>query len=160
MKPYLFIATLLFSYTTLHANEVSWVDEQVDAIKPPRVGLKTTTASLVKDPFIFLNKSQKTTASSKSASTPTMADSIIPLGIVNSQTDTSLTQQETYKKLSVDAILNKSALIQGQWYKQDDTVQGYTIKSVHKTTIVLSKNNKDLILSTNSKNLNLKFKEK
>jgi hypothetical protein len=89
-----------------------------------------------------------------------MADSIIPLGIVNSQTDTSLAQQETYKKLSVDAILNKSALIQGQWYKQDDTVQGYTIKSVHKTTIVLSKNNKDLILSTNSKNLNLKFKEK
>jgi len=160
MKPYLFIATLLFSYTTLHANEVSWVDEQVDAIKPPRIGLKSGAASLVKDPFIFLNKSQKTTASSKSASTPTMADSIIPLGIVNSQTDTSLTQQETYKKLSVDAILNKSALIQGQWYKQDDTVQGYTIKSVHKTTIVLSKNNKDLILSTNSKNLNLKFKEK
>jgi len=160
MKTYLFVATLLFSCTMSHANEVSWVDEQVDAIKPPREGLKLSATNLVKDPFIFLHKSQKTAASSNTKSMPATADSIIPLGIVNSQTNTSLAKQEPYKKLSVDAILNKSALIQGQWYKQDDVVQGYTIKSIHKTTLVLSKNNKDLILSTNSKNLNLKFKEK
>ena len=91
-----------------------------------------------------------------------MADSIIPLGIVKSQTDmqTIVTDKEPAKTLSVDAIINKSALINGKWYVQEDVIQGYTIKQVHKTSIVLSKNNKDLVLSTNSKNLNLKFKNK
>lgn len=158
---------LLFSaYLILGANdnvELSWVDEQVEAIKPPREGLKVAAVNHLKDPFIFLdkNKSEKKTDGTN-RSTHKMADSIIPLGIVKSQTDmqTIVTDKEPAKTLSVDAIINKSALINGKWYVQEDVVQGYTIKQVHKTSIVLSKNDKDLVLSTNSKNLNLKFKNK
>lgn len=90
-----------------------------------------------------------------------MANRIIPVGITNSNTSTNQKiVQSSNRALAIDAIINKSVLINGKWYKIDDVVQGYTIKSIFRTSIVLSKNNKDLILSTNSKNLNLKFKNK
>lgn len=161
------VLLLLSACIVLNANnqgELSWVDEQVEAIKPPRQGLKTTSLNHLKDPFIFLekNKSTKNTDSSK-VSTHMNADKVIPLGITQkSQTDTSVavTLVDQAKSLSVDAIINESALINGKWYTLEDVIHGYTIKQVHKTSVVLSKNDKDLVLSTNSKNLNLKFKNK
>ena len=171
MKAYIKITILLLSSALLYANEasieqiqnneLSWVDEQVNAIKPARNGLKESAINVVKNPFIHLDKNKIKKEGEKTATPAFLADRIIPVGITNSQTDvTQKKGQTSYRELAIDAIINKSVLINGQWYKTDDVVQGYTIKSIFRTSIVLSKNNKDLILSTNSRNLNLKFKNK
>ena len=53
MKFY-FILTLFLSF--LHADELLWVNAQIEAIAPNRVGLNKSDISTLKDPFIFLNK--------------------------------------------------------------------------------------------------------
>ena len=53
MKTFIILTLLLFT-NNLSANELAWVDQQVEAIKPPRSGLKSSTLNSVSDPFIFL----------------------------------------------------------------------------------------------------------
>ena len=50
------ISLLLFIASLLCANELSWVDEQVEAIKPARPGIDNSIISAIEDPFIFLEK--------------------------------------------------------------------------------------------------------
>lgn len=57
MKKYLLILTLTMS-TSLFANELHWVDTQVEAIKPPRKGMQTQELAGIKDPFVFLVKKE------------------------------------------------------------------------------------------------------
>ena len=49
------ILLLLVLSTTLFSDELSWVDEQVEAIKPPRHGILRRDISKLRDPFIFLS---------------------------------------------------------------------------------------------------------
>ena len=59
MKILFTFTTLLLS--TLIADEtLSWVDKQIEAIKPPRVSVSDSKLSLLKDPFIFQKSIQTT----------------------------------------------------------------------------------------------------
>lgn len=68
MKAYITITLSLISSALLCANEpvkeqienneLAWVDEQVNAIKPSRDGLKDSTVGHIKNPFIHLAKKQ------------------------------------------------------------------------------------------------------
>jgi len=151
MKTLLFI-TFLFLTQSLSSNELAWVDEQVNAIKPPRTGIKNSAISRLKDPFIFFKKkkSKKSSKSKKRVSNKKVA----------SATNTRTLRKKVKKTLTLDAIMNHSALISGKWYKIDDKVGRYTLTNVDETSVVLSNKGKRLVLSTNSRNLNLKFKNK
>ncbi|OIP56642.1 MAG: hypothetical protein AUK54_01695 [Helicobacteraceae bacterium CG2_30_36_10] len=151
MKKHIIISFLFLFSVVLSSNELAWVDEQINAIKPPRKGLSNSAVSNLKNPFIFLNKQSTKTVSNKPvSSSPTIASSTAKI----SKPTTS------NKILYLDAIMNKSALISGTWYKTNDSVQGYTILDITRTSVVLTKNSKRLVLSTNSTNQNLKFKNK
>ena len=143
----LIIVTLLLVATHLLANELAWVDEQIEAIKPPRKGISTRDISKLKDPFIFLHakKAKKRVRSpyrrySKSSSKKQI--------------------QRHSSKLSLEAILNKSALINGKWYKEGEKVYGYKIEKVNLQSILLTRGKKQILLSTVSKSKNLKFNNK
>lgn len=151
MKKYIIISFLFLFSVVLSSNELAWVDEQIDAIKPPRKGLSNSAVSNLKSPFIFLNKQSAKTVSNKPASSN--------LSVASSTAKTS-EPAASNKGLYLDAIMNKSALISGIWYKTNDNVQGYTILDITRTSVVLTKNSKRLVLSTNSTNRNLKFKNK
>lgn len=149
MKTLLITLSLLLS-VNLFSDELKWVDEQIEAIKPPRSGVDESKVNATVDPFLFLGKKSlsSTTAASKSSS-----------GYKSS----SASKAKVYRKgksLTLKAILNKSALINNKWYKINEKVGKYIISDIDKTTVTLKYGKSKLFLSTNSINKNLKFKNK
>ncbi len=149
----LLIVTFLFLAQSLSSSELAWVDEQVNAIKPPRTGIKSSTIARLQDPFIFLKKktSKKSKTKSKTKSRRRLSNKILT-------SNTKLSANYLKRTLTLDAVINHSALISGKWYKINDKINGYTLIKVNITSVVFANNNKKFILSTNSRNTNLKFK--
>ena len=152
----LFLSSILL-LTTSYANELkselNWVDQQVQAIKPPREGINNSKLSVLSTPFIFLEKNK---IKDKEANKNTKKTDFIPKKSSIVSTSTEIKKIEE-KKLQVDAIINKSILINGKWYKTNDKVNGYTIKNIGYNSATLIRNEKELVLTTSFKNSNIKF---
>ena len=144
----LYIAFILLIASDLFSNELAWVDEQVEAIKPERIGVSNKEISKIHTPFIFLHKvsESKSTGGKKNIS---------PIYSKNKKIS-----KHRSIHLRLEAILNKSAMINGKWYKQGAYVHGYKLLKVHRKSILLSRKNKKILLSTVSRSKNIKFKIK
>jgi len=156
MKTFLILVTVLFT-VDLVANELSWVDEQVEAIKPPRTGMKSRELSTTKDPFIFLSKNRIKHTENKDGTVRRQTTS------TSSKTTTVSALKKPKKKqgpLSVAMVMNSSAMINGHWYKVGDKIKGYRVSNIDSTSVLLTKNEKKLLLSTKSKSKNLNFRNK
>lgn len=155
MKTILIASASIVLTGILCANELAWVDEQIEAIKPARKGI---TVSYAENPFIFLEKNgykakgkRKVFSRSSSAkSTPSPKGSTPYLSDI----------QPSKTELILDLIINSSAMINGNWHKINDRVGSYTLVYVGKDSVTLKIGDKELILSTHTKNKNLKFKNK
>ena len=150
MKKYILITLFLLFSINLSSNELAWVDEQIEAIKPSRSGLVTKNVATLKNPFIVVEKEKKlvTTKSGKKVYV----------------TSKKFSKKKIYKTsrryFSLNAIMNNSALINGRWYKLNDRIGSYRVKIISMTYVILAKGSEKLKLTTNSKNKNLKFKQK
>ena len=155
----LFIAMIILLTTNLSSDELAWVDEQVEAIKPPRTGMKSRELSVLKDPFIFLKKNRIDENKDKKKNSTRRARST---SVPNKTTASSNTKKVIKKKrtLSVTMLMNSSAFINEKWYKVGDKVRGYKVSKIDSSSVLLTKNKKKLLLSTNSKNKNLNFNNK
>ncbi len=144
------ILCALFVPFSLFANELTWVDEQIKAIQPARDGVSNKTVSYLEDPFIFFKKqNSKKKIYKKSSKT------------YSKKSSESITAKTYIKGFSLDAIMNDSALINNKWYKLGQQVGTYTLKEVNRDNIILvKKGTKNIVLSTNTKNRTLKFKNK
>ena len=152
------LALSLYGSVEKPKNELAWVNQQVEAIKPKRDGINTGLLSRLSDPFIFLDKN-KTEKKEKT----TTQKAVIPSStstVTNTAAKLETAKKPSYKTLTLDAVINQSVLINGEWYKLNDTVRGYTIKSISLKSATLIKNKKELVLTTNTKNSTLKFKNK
>jgi len=142
------LSLLILASTSLLSNELSWVDDQVEAIKPPRTGMKSSVLSGVKDPFIFLiRKDDKDIKTTVVRAKPTIR--------------THRKTQRVYKPskvLMLKAVMNNSALINGKWYKSGDTINGYKVMQVNRFSVLLNKKKKELLLTTQSSSKKLNFK--
>lgn len=139
--------------TTLCATELEWVDEQIEAIKPPRKGY---AISGVNDPFVFLEKNKPKSKEKGSSSAPRAKAAVAKLA-------SGEKKDEVVKKSGVfvlSTIINSSALINGIWYKKSDVINSYTISDISKNSVTLKKGDKQLVLSTVTKKQTLKFKNK
>lgn len=145
MKYILPILSLLFTIS-LCSDELQWVDKQIEAIKPPREGVSDANISLLKDPFLFANGS--------------FSDSSAKPALKSSKTSKHKSSRIKYRRYVLKTIINKSAMINGKWYKINDKVGIYTLSEVNRNSVTLSYKNRKLVLSTVSKNKNLKFKDK
>ena len=141
---FLFMLSVIF--ISINADELSWVDTQIEAILPNRVGIDKSSITKVKNPFIFLlkNKSSKKKNSFKSNSTKKYHKKKRVL-------------KHRRKRLILDAIMNNSALINGKWYKLGETINSYKIVKIEQNSIFLTKDKIDIELSTVSKIQNLNF---
>lgn len=155
MKTLYIASTIALLTSVLSATELSWVDEQIEAIKPPRKGANINS---IANPFIFLEKNgyikkvpKKDTSKSATVKSSTNA-SKISLDEVE--------QKKKYTKLTLELIINSSAMINGVWYKKNSKVNDYTLVDINKDSITLKQGDKKLILSTRTKNKSLKFKNK
>jgi hypothetical protein len=139
--------------TSLFASELEWVDEQIEAIKPPRKGY---AISGVDDPFIFLEKN-KPKSKEKGVSSAPRAKVAATKSISGGQKDDGVKKSSSFE---LSTIINSSALINGNWYKKSDVINSYTISDISKNSVTLKKGDKVLILSTVTKKQTLKFKNK
>ena len=144
----LLVSTVLLSENiTANASELSWVDEQVKAIKPSRSGAKNWYLGSVKNPFIFLGKAKSSSSKDKtSSSIPSKTTSV-----------KGLDTQKPTQKLTLEAIINKSALIDGKWYQEGQNVYGYKLEKVSGRNVLLQKSGKNVLLTTKSERKSLKF---
>ena len=141
----IFLITLVILVSALSANELAWVDKQIESIKPPREGLNSSVIASLSDPFIFLQK--KVLSDTKGAILP---DSPFVL----------TSEVKTAPSFRLTAIMNNSALINGKWYKLGDTIEGYKLLAINSKSVNLASKKTKLTLSTQSSSTNLKFKNK
>lgn len=143
-------------------NELSWVDEQVNAIKPNRNGTTNTKISKIRNPFIYLKKnmSKKSNSAKESTTKSRLTSNAITKSDSNSnETLSSLKKVTTPNSiLTLSAIINSSALINGQWYKLGQKVNNYKIVKMHKSSVTLTRGKKTTVLTTKSSASKLKFK--
>lgn len=142
----------------IYANELQWVDEQIEAIKPPRKGVNILK---VDTPFVFLEKNRpeikKEAKTQQQTNIDTSQEESSKVVDQNIENDNSGIQKDNF---NLDAIINSSAMINGGWYKKNDIIDGYVVFSIDKTSVILKKDTKELILSTYINNSSLKFKSK
>lgn len=156
MKSLLFIPLILTAALSANNDDLSWVDTQVDAIKPPRDGESTSNISRIKDPFIFLKKNS-TQKESKSKKSP---KAMIANKTKNTKSNSTSEKPVVFSKhsLSLGAIINSTAFINGKWFKLGESVNGYKITKIDKKTVTLVDGSKTKVLSTATENTKLKFK--
>lgn len=132
-------ASLLLFQTMFSADEFSWIDTQIDAIKLPRIGINNSQMLNIKDPFISYKKTQNQQP--------------------NSEVKQTSIKKSNNASIKLSAIINNSALINGVWYKLNQSIEGFIISTITKTTVILIKGDKKLVLTTKDQNKNIKFKQ-
>ena len=145
----LYLLLILLITTQLFSDNLVWVDEQIEAIKPARIGVSKKEISKIKNPFIFLHKD---TDSKK----------------FQAAKGVSATSYAGYKKVlkhksihfRLNAILNKSAMINGKWYKEGSYVYGYKLTKVNRKSALLTQRNRKILLSTKSRSKKIKINNK
>lgn len=157
------IVLLLWGITLslLIADELKWVDEQVNAIKPNRDGVSNMQIAKLRNPFVYLKKNRPKEEKSNSRSvTPNLSSSSKTASqSVRTNTPKTVTSLRVKNhKLRLNAIINTAALINDEWYKKGDIIAGYKVVYISKTKVKLRKNNRITILTTQSNSNKLKFK--
>jgi len=155
MKTY--IISLLLLTLNLYSTELKWVDEQIDAIKPLRVGLKQSDVDMLKDPIIFTNGKVTRSSQTKSKKFVKRKKTYRSYSKTSSK---SKIDYKTIRGLKLEAIINNTALISGKWYKLNDKIKTYKISEINRTTVLLTRKGKNIMLSTSNKNRTIKFKNR
>jgi len=150
MKTFIISTVFLTLVNNSFSNEIKWVDKQIKAIKPDRIGIDNSKINSINDPFVFIVKTKK---SQKKVNQTTYK---------NKKSSKSLKNQNTLsdekKFLVINAIINDSVLINGKWYKLKDKVGKYTINKIERKTVYLKSKSKKLLLTIKNKNKKIKFK--
>ncbi len=153
MKTYLVIG--LIGFLSLHAaipsavevtsmpaapkedKELAWVDEQIKAILPARVGIADGAINSLRDPMKLAKPAPKTSGGTSLMAPPKLgATTLLPLKPVVVE-----------EPLRLKALMNKSALISEKWYKVGDTVRGYSLAEIKPNSVLLlGKKGQKLIL--------------
>ncbi|ABB44660.1 hypothetical protein Suden_1383 [Sulfurimonas denitrificans DSM 1251] len=149
MKITLIILLAFLLSKSLFASELGWIDEQIETIKLPRKGVVASDAI---SPFVFLKKNSSKEQDSKNST-------------ILSLQKADITGIEKPKKEIIDAssfdlsaIINSSAMINGNWHKINDVLKGYTLFEIDKDSVILKQGDNLILLSTATKKEALKFK--
>ena len=141
MKKFITASVLLLSIEAFATSDLKWVNEQVDAIKPSRTGISSNFISGLKDPI-----KPEEVKKVKKKNSPT---------IITSTTKSS--RELHLKPLTLESIINKSAYINGKWYRENDQVRGKKITLISKNYVILQYKKKQTRLFINKKNDKIKI---
>jgi len=147
MKTTLLALTLLSSLSLAVDSNMSWVDQKIEEIKPQRNGLNNSDLKRLKNPFIII-RDANAVSSTKTSTSKTTAK------------DTPLKRDMSKAPLTLQMVLNSSALINNKWLKENDTTRGYKLTQIQSGYVVLERKNKKikLFIAQKSKNLNISTK--
>ena len=134
------------------SSDMAWVDQKIEEIKPQRNGMSNNRLSSLKSPFIIIKKEVKDDdkkASKKSNKTATTDAKNSPLK-----------KDMSKEPLTLQMVLNSSALINGKWLKENEKTRGYTLTQIQSGYVVLERKKKKikLFISQKTDNLNISTK--
>lgn len=163
MKKYLLIPFL--SLITLHAaigsagttttvtqqnedKELAWVDEQILAILPSRIGVSEGYINTLRDPMKMTKPAQTSKIGFNLLAPPKLGST---MGI--------LAQPKVIEEpLRLLAIMNKSVLISGKWCKVGESIRGFTLSEIKSNSVLLTdKKDQKLILFLTKQNNNIRI---
>ena len=113
----------------LLSYDFTWIDRQIEAIQSPRVGISKKSIEAINNPFILYEDSN-----------PKEPQAI---------QSTSKTQPINFR---LDAIINKSAMINGKWYKEKEYILNYKVAKINKKSILLTQKENKILLFIKSNN--------
>jgi len=128
-------------------KELAWVDEQILAILPARIGVPDGFINSLRDPM----KMKKAVPTVKSGSNLLAPPKLGSMGV--------LAQPKVLEEpLRLLAIMNKSVLISGKWYKVGQSVRNFTLTEIKSNSVLLTgKKDQKLILFLTKQNSNIKI---
>jgi hypothetical protein len=143
------LALTLFATFLQADTSTSWIDQKVEEIKPQRQGLNTSTINALKSPFIVIRAESKGPVSTGTKTVSADASK-------KAEPEKDMSQEP----LTLQAVLNTSALINGKWLKESAVIRGYTLVEVRNDYVMLELKNKKLklFIAQKSKNLNISTK--
>jgi hypothetical protein len=150
---FLFFANIIVNAEEL-PDELKWVDAQIATIKAKRDTLLSAQINTIKNPFIFFKpKKEKEEKNEKKITENNIQKSTTNASMANITKKRFKTKSAIVNAVfNLKAIMNKTALINKKWYKLGDKVgNGYVLSEVYLNYVVLTKRNKKIILTTNSK---------
>lgn len=133
-------------------RELAWVDEQIKAIIPVRIGVSDGYINSLNDPIKYKSSAPMATGISTNLLAPPKLGSFPML----------LTPPKVVEEpLRLQALMNKSALINGTWYRLNDAVRSYRLVDIKATSILLSgAKGQNLILFITKQNNDIKINTK
>ena len=141
---------ILALFTTLLQADVNmaWVDQKIDEIKPQRSGLNSAKLAALKSPFIIVIEEEK---DGKSSGAKKGSSSRSKFPVKKDMSGAPLTLQ---------VVLNNTAMINNKWYKENETVRGYKLIQIKSGHVVLERRNKKIKLFIAQKNKKLNISTK
>lgn len=136
-------------------KELAWVDEQIQAILPSRIGVTDGFINSLNDSIKYLSSAPKGGDSGMKLLAPPRLGTIPMLPII------PLVPKIVEEPLRLQGLMNKSALINGKWYHLNDTVRSFTLVEIKPASILLSgTKGQQLILFIGKQNNNIKINTK
>jgi hypothetical protein len=136
-------------------KELAWVDEQIQAILPARVGVADGYINSLNDPIKYTSSAPVAGANGIKLLPPPRFGSIPMLPGM------PLVPKVVVEPLRLEGLMNKSALINGKWYHLNDAVRSYTLAEIKPSSILLSgAKGQQLILFISKQNTNIKINTK
>jgi len=127
-------------------KELAWVDEQIQAIIPSRIGIPEGFINSLKDPMKMKASIPSDLNGAKLLPPPKLGNN--PPLVVE-------------EPLRLQAVINKSVLINGKWYKLNDSIRNYTLFEIKNNSVLLiGKKEQKLILFLTKQNTNIKITTK
>ena len=136
-------------------KELAWVDEQIHAILPSRIGVADGYINSLNDPIKYVSTTGTAGVNGLKLLPPPK------LGSMPMLPDTLMTPKVVLEPLRLEGLMNKSALINGKWYRLNDAVRSYTLAEIKPSSILLSgAKGQQLILFISKQNTNIKINTK
>jgi len=133
-------------------KELEWVDEQIRAILPARIGVADGFINSLTDPIKYTSPEPKLRMLGGNLLAPPRLGSMPMLPSI---------PKVVIEPLRLEGLMNKSALINGKWYHINDAVRSYTLAEIKASSILLSgAKGQQLILFISKQNNNIKINTK
>lgn len=136
-------------------KELAWVDEQIQAILPARIGVADGYINSLNDPMKYVSSAPVAGANGLKLLPPPR------LGAMPMLPNMPIVPKVVLEPLRLEGLMNKTALINGKWYRLNDTVRSYTLAEIKPSSILLSgAKGQQLILFISKQNTNIKIQTK
>jgi hypothetical protein len=134
-------------------KELQWVDEQIKAILPARVGISDGFINSLLDPIKYKSPEHKTGIG--------IGSTLLAPPRLGSTLQMPLVVKAVEEPLRLEALMNQAALINGKWYRLNGSVRNYSLSEIRSSSVMLRGNKGEpLILFLTKNNNNIKLQTK